>query len=95
MTKPTKYLAIALIVDSGIVFIAIALLVVTLALGYKGTCGVIVMGGVDPPCSFLEYMQKNLGFYLLVLVYYFWWLLLLLFVVIPGVAYFVGQVRTR
>ena len=94
MTKSFKYLVRGLIVNVGILSIASAYLLVTVALSYKGRCGVFwFFGGEGRPCPLLEYMREELAFILIPLLGYFWWLILLAFAVIPGIGYLIGRRR--
>jgi hypothetical protein len=94
LTKPFKYLVRGLIVNVGILFIASIYLLVTIALNYKGRCGVFwFFGGEGHPCPFLEYLREELWFILIPLLFYFWWLILLAFAVIPGIGYLIGRRR--
>ena len=96
MTKPFKYLVRGLIVNVGIFFIASLYLVITTALSYKGRCGVFYFfGGEGQPCSFLQYMRKELAFMSIVILFEFWWLIVPAFAVIPGIAYLIGRRRSR
>ena len=94
LTKPFKYLVRGLIVNVGILSIASSYLLVTIALSYKGRCGVFwFFGGQGRPCPLLEYMRQELAFILIPLLFYFWWLFLLAFAVIPGIGYLIGRRR--
>ena len=94
MTKPFKYLVRGLIVNVGLFFIVTTYLLVTTALNYNGRCGVFwFFGGQGHPCTRLEYMREELGFFLIPFLFEFWWLILLAFAVIPGIGYFIGRVR--
>ena len=96
MTKPYKYLFIGLIVNFVILFIAGAYLVVSVALSYKGRCGVFYFfGGEGRPCPLSEYIREEFWFNLIALVSVLWWLILPAFLVIPGIGYFIGRHRNR
>lgn len=92
LTKPFRYLVRGLILNVVILFGASLFLLVTIALNYKGRCGVFYFfGGQGRPCPFLEYMKEEFGFYSIVTVAYLWWLILLSFVVVPGIGYLIGR----
>jgi hypothetical protein len=77
-----------------ILVIAGAVLVVSVALSYKGRCGVFYFfGGEGRPCSLREYMREELGFTLIALWSVLWWLILPAFLVIPGIGYLIGRRR--
>ncbi len=96
MTKPYKYLVIGLIVNVVLLLIAGSWLVVTIALSYKGRCGVFwFFGGQGRPCTLLEYMKEELWFSLIVIVFELWWLILPAFAVLPVVGYLIGRRRSR
>ncbi len=94
MTKPLKYLVRGLIIDVLILFVASLYLLVSIALSYKGRCGVFwFFGGQGRPCTRLEYLKEELAFILIPLLFYFWWLILLLFIAIPAIGYLIGRRR--
>lgn len=94
VTKPIRYLFIGLFVNFVIVFIAGSWLVVSIALSYKGRCGVFYFfGGQGRPCPLLEYMKEELGFNLIALFSFLWWLILPAFLVIPGIGYLIGRAQ--
>jgi hypothetical protein len=70
--------------------------VVSIALSYKGQCGVFYFfGGEGRPCPLSEYMKEELGFSLIVLLAELWWLILPAFLVIPGIGYLIGRRRNN
>jgi hypothetical protein len=94
LTTPFKYLVRGLIINVVVLFFLSLYLLVSIALSYKGRCGVFYFfGGQGRPCPFLEYLREELAFTLIVLLGYFWWLILLLFLVIPGIGYLIGRRR--
>jgi hypothetical protein len=94
----SKYLLIGLIVDFVILFVAGGYLLVSLALSYKGRCGVFwFFGGDGRPCPFHEYMGQELVLLIAGLLE-FWWLILLampVFLMIPSIAYLLGRLRNN
>jgi hypothetical protein len=95
LTKPFKYLVRGLIVDVGILCIASIYLLVSIALNYKGRCGLFwFFGGQGRPCPFLEYMRGEL-FFLVASLFPLWWLILLALAVIPGIGYLIGLYCNR
>ena len=65
----------------------------SIALSYKGRCGVFwFFGGEGRPCPLREYMKEELAFALIPLIE-FWWLILPAFLVIPGIGYLFGRRR--
>lgn len=95
MTKPYKYLVAGLIGNVVILLIAGSWLVVSIALSYKGRCGVFwFFGGQGRPCTLLEYMKEELGFSLILIVFELWWVILPAFVVLPVAGYLIGRRRS-
>lgn len=90
MTKPFKY---SLILNFALIFVAFSYLVATIAMSYKGRCGVFwFFGGQGRPCTLREYMKEELWFALIAL-WYVWWLVLPACLLIPAIGYLIGRLR--
>ena len=92
MIKPFRYFIRGLIADV-IILAAVSLyLLVSIALNYKGRCGVFwFFGGEGHPCPFSEYMRREAGFIFLAILVELWWIILPVLVVIPALAYLIGR----
>jgi hypothetical protein len=98
MTKSLWYVVRGIIADVIIVAVIGILVLVDIASSYRGRCGVFwFFGGAGHPCSRLEYVKEEAGFFFIALVGLpeSWLVILPALCIMPVLSYLFGRWKAK
>ena len=93
MKKNIRYMLHGLLADILLVITGTLLFLIILALGYRGKCWDVLAVTLARPCTFYEYLTRDVPFMLLLMLVEYWWLILIALLLPPVVGFLAGRRR--
>jgi hypothetical protein len=93
MREVNKYFLRGLLADGLLVITGIPLILIFLVYRYRGTCWDVLAVTLTRPCSFNEYLTREMPLLFLLVLLKFWWLILIVLLLLPAAGYALGRRR--